>query len=847
MPESLGHTVDLTNCDREPIHLLGAVQPFGFLLAVSHVDWRIERASQNISDWLGAHATDLLGRPLDSVVIADAVHAIRGNLQIAVMGDTTARMFGIELVKGLVCDLAVHLAGNNIVIECEPMIEEPSFNAAATVRGMMARLRQTDDDRSFYRVAARDMRALTGFDRVMIYRFDEDGSGGVIAESARNGIDSYLGLHYPASDIPQQARALYERNWLRIIPDIDAEAVPIEPLLDGQGQPLDLSMSVLRSVSPIHIEYLRNMGVCASMSVSILKDGLWGLFACHHYTPHQVGFGRRTATELYGQMFSLLMENREREAESSYEARAHKLHQRLVTVMASEGEQFEGIVAHLDDIADLLACDGLGLFMGGRVILKGRTPNEAQFIQLVKFLNEKQIAEVLARREIGAEFPEARKFAERATGMLVVPLSRPARDYLIFFREEVGRDVNWAGDPSKPVSVGPLGERLTPRKSFELWKETVRGQSLPWQPVDCRIAESLRVSLLEVILRLTDLTAEERRRGQERQDLLVAELNHRLRNILGLIRGVMTQSRDTAHTVESFTSVVGGRIQALARAHDQITADHWGPASFLALVNAEAAAYLGGNAQRVIVAGPDALIVPDAFTTIALVIHEMMTNSAKYGALSDSRGRVEIKTDFDGLGRYRIDWSEHGGPPVKAPTRRGFGSTVIERSIAHDLKGEARIEFAFAGLRADFIIPALYVRAPPSHTSSAADPVDEARSLPVECPKDILLVEDNMIIALDAEEMLRQLGVKSVRVASGVAEALRLIEERPPDFALLDVNLGHETSFEIADTLWKLDLPFAFASGYGEQVAFPDEYAPVKRVRKPYTADALLQIFMPEP
>ena len=147
---------------------------------MSRVDWRIERVSRNISDWLGAPATDLLGRPLDSVLMAVAVHAIRRNLQIAVMGDTTARMFGIELVKGLICDLAVHFAGNNIVIECEPMIEEPSFNAAATLRGMMARLRQTDDDRSFYRVAARDMRALTGFDRVMIYRFDEDGSGGII-------------------------------------------------------------------------------------------------------------------------------------------------------------------------------------------------------------------------------------------------------------------------------------------------------------------------------------------------------------------------------------------------------------------------------------------------------------------------------------------------------------------------------------------------------------------------------------------------------------------------------------------------------------------------------------------
>jgi light-regulated signal transduction histidine kinase (bacteriophytochrome) len=193
---------------------------------------------------------------------------------------------------------------------------------------------------------AREVRALTGFDRVMVYRFDQDGAGEVIAESARSGIDSYLGQRYPASDIPRQARQLYERNWLRIIADVNAEPSPIEPPLDRQGRPLDLSMSTLRSVSAIHIEYLQNMGVQASMSVSILREGrLWGLFACHHYAPHRVNFGRRTAAELFGQMFSLLMENRERKAESEYEGRGQTLHQRLITMMAGEGLQFESIVA----------------------------------------------------------------------------------------------------------------------------------------------------------------------------------------------------------------------------------------------------------------------------------------------------------------------------------------------------------------------------------------------------------------------------------------------------------------------------------------------------------------------
>jgi light-regulated signal transduction histidine kinase (bacteriophytochrome)/CheY-like chemotaxis protein len=833
--------VDLTNCDREPIHLISAVQPFGFLIAVSGSDWIVTRASANVCRWLGREPADLLGQAIHQVLPEHAVHAIRGHLQSAIMADTVARAFGLTLTPaGPRFDVAVYISGDSVVIECEPSIDEPALNAGALVRGMIARLHQTSDQRTFYRIAAREMRALTGFDRVMVYRFDPDGSGEVIAEAARAGLDPYLGLHYPASDIPQQARVLYQRNWLRIIPDIKALPAPIDPLLDRQRLPLDLSLSILRSVSPIHIEYLRNMGVDASMSVSILgQNKLWGLFACHHYTAHHVGFARRTAAELFGQMFSLLNENREREEEAAYEARAQKLHQQLVTVMATEATRFESIIAHLDDIADLLTCDGIAVWVNDRAILKGLTPNDRQFAALVAYLQRKGISEIYARHDIGSEYPDGRDFAERAAGMLVVPLSRPAGDYLVFFRKEVARAVNWAGDPSKPVTVGPLGARLTPRTSFELWKETVSGQAQHWLPVECRIAEALRVSLLEVILRLSSLTEAERRRAQERQELLIAELNHRVRNIFSLIRGVITQSRDSATSLESFTKVVGGRIHALARAHDQITADNWGPASFHLLVNAEAGAYLGGKANRIVISGPDILLEPQAFTTVALVIHEMVTNSAKYGALSDARGRVEISTNVDRAGHLVVDWKELGGPAVKAPTRRGFGSTVIERSIAHDLKGEAELEYELAGVKARFTIPAAYVRMPQSQDENVAGSAATVAARVGPLPEDVLLVEDNMIIALDTEDMMLRLGVATVRIASGVAEALKAIEERAPSFALLDVNLGAETSFEIAEALTGRCIRFAFATGYGEQVVFPTSFADAPRLRKPYAMETL--------
>ncbi|TBR25443.1 MAG: GAF domain-containing protein, partial [Reyranella sp.] len=395
MSEADPTVVDLTNCDREPIHLLGAIQPFGFLLGLDSTQWTITRASGNAVEWLGIGPAELIGRPIEDVFTADSIHLIRGHLQTAAFTNTVARAFSVALfADGSRFDLAVHVVDDSIVIESEPCVDEQGVNSGALVRAMIARLQQTSELRTFYRVAAREMRGLTGFDRVMVYRFDHDGSGEVIAESARGGLESYLGLHYPASDIPKQARILYERNWLRIIPDISAKPVAIEPGLIA-GRPLDLSMSVLRSVSPIHIEYLQNMGVGASMSVSILRDGkLWGLFACHHYGPHGIPFERRTAAELFGQMFSLLMESRERDSEAAYEARARKLHNQLVTVMASEATRFDSIVAHLDEIADLLSCDGIGVWTGGSATLQGMAPTQEQFARLIDNLARRDLSDV---------------------------------------------------------------------------------------------------------------------------------------------------------------------------------------------------------------------------------------------------------------------------------------------------------------------------------------------------------------------------------------------------------------------------------------------------------------------
>ncbi len=827
---------DLDSCAQEPIHLLGSIQPFGVLLAAR--DGIVTHVSANFRAG-GIEGGRAIGRPLQDLLDPPTWAEIQGRLPVLDGTDAVERLYRRPLLPGgTPQDIALHRLGELLVVEAEPTEIHGPSDTASTVRGMVSQLNRSAEFSDFTQQAADQVRRLTGFDRVMVYRFEQDGAGEVIAESADAGIDRYIGQRYPAADIPSQARTLYTRNWLRLIADLDASNAPLLQAARDTA-PLDLSMSTLRAVSGVHLEYLRNMGIGASMSISIIHQGrLWGLFACHHMAPRLIGAERRVAAELFGQMFSLLLESRSREAELHQESQARQVHDRLMAAVAADGGGIEHVFDFLPEFCRIFHCDGIGVWAQGRATLHELTPDPTQFRALIRFLNREAGSSVLMTPELGALFPPAQDYSEIAAGMLAIPISRSAGDYLVFFRRELARTVTWAGKPDKVVTIGPLGARLTPRKSFEAWQQEVRGQSRPWTEIDRRIAEILRVSLLDIVLRLTDAAEEERRRAQQRQELLIAELNHRVRNILGLIRGLISQSRSGVRTIDEFMEVIGGRVQALARAHDLITRDQWGPAPLAAMIHAEAGAYLTSKAVRLVATGPAVLLEPAAFSTLALVMHELITNSAKYGALKDGIGKVRLSWRADEIGNLQIDWLEEGGPAVLAPSRRGFGSTIIERSIPFDLKGEARVEFALTGLRAHFTIPASYVQVTEAAPAEAPAP---APRRPENAPLAgrVLLVEDNIIIAMDAQDMLRRLGAQQVDTASSAAMALAAIDRQAPGFALLDVNLGQGTSLPVAEKLTELGIPFAFATGYGEDISALGIYAQVPVVRKPYTLDTL--------
>ncbi|MBO0906354.1 HWE histidine kinase domain-containing protein [Jiella sonneratiae] len=847
--------VDLSNCDREPIHQLGRIQSFGYLLAIS-MDWIIQHVSANIADILGRRPDELLGLPLNQVLPLATMHTVRGKLQLLAPNAGSERLFGSELFgDGRRFDAAIHISSTSIVIEFEEAREETfgNGNPGAVIKAMMARIERSTTSDAVFNECVRQLRAVTGFDRVMLYRFNDSGSGAVVAEALNRDIEPFLGLNYPATDIPRQARQLYLRNRVRIISDVDSTDVDIVPPTGPTGEPLDLSLSVTRAVSPIHVEYLKNMGVSASFSISIvIDDRLWGLFALHHYHPRHLSMEMRSTMELFGQVISLVIEGRLSKEMRRVEEEARDLHDRVVGRLVATSPTMEELIDFADDFRELIHCDGFAIWAKDVVRTVGRCPFPDDMPGLTRFLNRASASRVYASDDLSSVYPKAHDFMDRAAGLLAIPISRSPRDYLIFFRKEIVETVTWAGRPDeKPVEFGPNGPRLTPRKSFEAWQETVRGKSRPWLSSELKAAEALRVSILEVLLRFNEEAERQQTLATQRQELLIAELNHRVRNILSLMRALVVQSRVSAKSIDDFSAIIGGRIQALARAHDQITDDKYQAQSLRSIIQTEIEAYVGHKVTRVHLDGPPVLVEAKTFSTLALVFHEMVTNSAKYGALSDSLGHVDVEWRVDDNECCEIRWRESGGPAVQPPTRRGFGTTIIERSIPHDLGGEVTIDYHLAGVRGRFLLPPRTFWLAPEGGEAAHPRNEEGKPLRTDksagaaqsrlAGKRALIVEDNMIISLDAEQMLVDSGAAHVLTAMSVSEARRIIESETIDVALLDVNLGGETSFPLAPLLEKARIPYVFVTGYGEKLELPQDVGTdVEAIKKPFATDQLI-------
>nr|WP_298096217.1 HWE histidine kinase domain-containing protein [uncultured Shinella sp.] len=830
--------VNLETCDREPIHIPGSVQSHGCLLACDIGLTVIERVSANAQAILG-HDGDLLGRSVGDVVGPKLLHDLRNALATASTASRPALLLDVTCGERAF-DIAIHHYKSAVIIEFEPA---PSIGQPLHIaREMIGRISDiTDVDRLVQR-AGRIVAGATGYDRVMIYRFEQDGSGKVVSETKRADLESFLGQYFPASDIPQQARTLYLKNTIRVIADASGMRVPIRPELDASGEPLDLSFAHLRSVSPIHCEYLRNMGVAASMSISIIVDGtLWGLIACHHYSPRALPMAQRVAMEVFGEFFSLHLKSLKERRRVAAVAGTREALDRFLILSSHHEDVGELLHQSLQEFSQLLPSDGIGVMFDGKWAGLGTTPPEEDVPHLLDFIRIVSEGRVWATHALSQKVPEAATYSHRVSGVLAIPLSQTGSDCLVFFRKELVQTLDWAGNPEKTYETGPLGDRLTPRKSFAIWKETVKAQAQSWTEPEREIAEIARVAIVEIVLRHNELMAGERRKSEVRQRMLNQELSHRVKNILAVIKSLVTSPQHHKSTLEDYVTTLQGRIEALSIAHDQVVRGDGG--GILAdLLQAELQPYRA-KASTVSLSGPPVWLDSRAFSVMALVFHELATNAAKYGALSITTGAVDVSWAMTKDNICEIRWREHGGPVVTIPSRSGFGSALIERSVPYDLNGESTIRFEPSGLEASFKIPPPHVKLTLSGAGTATHMADDIAVRPNAlgaANPSVLIVEDQILIALDLEAMLADEGLSTVATTSSIKQAMAQIEASPPDLAILDINLGPTNSFPVAEELRRRGIPFVFATGYGEGAELPDALAMTPIVRKPYSRNAIV-------
>ena len=518
--------VTIDNCDQEPIHIPGAIQPHGMLLAFGDGDLRLRQASENAPALLGVEQGQLFQLPLESLVGEAAASVLRAN-----QGARTWKRFNpiASELGGRKLDAVVHRSGDLVVVELEPAGLPTYRDYGADTHQALMQLQAADSMPELLDEAAQIVRRVTGYDRVMVYRFDQDGHGQVVAEDRLASLEPFLGLHYPASDIPAQARRLYVANPLRIIADIGYRPVGLiaAPGTAPRG-PLDMTHSTLRSVSPIHIEYLRNMGVGASMSVSLVHgDKLWGLIACHHYGPKLVPYPVRMTCELIGQMLATLILSLQRSEELRKQEMLNDRRTRLLERLARADYVAVGLTEMADDFLGLVDASGAAIIEDGRCTRAGRCPAEADVRAFVDWMAAGK-HDMIASHALAAEYPDAPKLGPDAAGALAFVLPEMADNAILWFRPAAEHTVSWAGNPEKIYAEGPNGPRLSPRGSFTLWKQTVRDQSERWSRLQIEGASELRARLMEVLVRRA-------REAERSRDMLLGMVSHDLRNPLGAI------------------------------------------------------------------------------------------------------------------------------------------------------------------------------------------------------------------------------------------------------------------------------------------------------------------------
>lgn len=492
---------DLTACDREPIHIPGSIQPHGALLVLDEDTFRVVQAAvgdEGLRDAFGHPIGRTFGELFPNAL---AEHNLERR---ATQGVTTH--LGLTEIHNNLYHLIAHRSTGRLIVELERTGKDESLyfdQIYPHVRSFLDASPAAQGIKEISLLAAREIRRICGWDRVLVYRFDDDWNGEVIAEDRSDRLPSYLDLRFPASDIPAQARKLYRLNRIRLIADAGYTPVLIEPANDPDtAAPVDLTYSVLRSVSPVHLEYMRNMGTSASMSISLLRDNkLWGLVSCHNSEPARVAYHIRLACDFIGQALSMQVASKEASLLADRRNELRRVQTRLLASMAAGNHYFDGLLSNADDLLHLTDSAGAAIAVGGNIHLIGETPSDNAVGEIVLWLAAQKREDLFVTDFLASHMPGAEAFKDTASGLLAMSISQLHDSFVLWFRPEIIKTLSWGGDPTKRAELDPSGKRLHPRQSFESWEETVKLKSAQWHIAEIEAANELRTAVVDVVLR----------------------------------------------------------------------------------------------------------------------------------------------------------------------------------------------------------------------------------------------------------------------------------------------------------------------------------------------------------
>lgn len=824
----------LEECNNEPIETPGFIQEGGALLACTFEDLRICYASENIAAFFAYPLPELFNRDLRDLFGSSGYHEIANIASHRSALQQREHVLQYEY-EGRTMDVSLYRSGAYIVLEIWPQSGEAfSRQRAADVRWVLNKVQSATAVQEILELGVQSLQRITGFDQVMVYRFLADESGEVMAEVVAPGLRSYKGLRFPAFDIPPRARKLFLNAPLRLILQTDSTGVSIVKR-EASLPELDMTLGILRGVSPVHLHYLRNMGTHSSLSLPLVINGrLWGLFAAHHHQKIAPLSAEATySAELIAQTSSMaignLLQRKAQESIQSFMVQSDELvsldtHQVLLDAFWQE---------KAPHFASLIPCDGLAYVLDQQTVIWGDGPPKESVLALAD-LHLQQTNEALYWH---AHLPELTPVAlGQSKGMFSLCLERKRkRIQIIFFRNAQMEHIHWAGNPQKELVVEKERVRLSPRSSFAQYQQEHEGHCELWTAEEIIAAELALQALQQHLRQIHRLQEDGGSTSNDRLKVVVKELQHRVRNLLNLVRSIARQSAQSEQSLDQFVQQLEKRLMALAEANSLLLRGDSEGVALSDILKTELSAF-----EKQVQWSGDAIQLPAQVTPIlVLVFHELMTNATKYGALAVQEGRVailwELKTD--GL---HIGWTESNGPKVSPPQKSGFGSSVIRNAIDYEFGGSVNMHFAEDGLKCSLFIPnAVLGRKLQKEVPSASSLAEKKAA--IDRPY-VLVLEDDYINATELQELLLSLVPIDIRLVAQEEAALRLMKQNSPSLAILDLLQKGKVCEAAASYCAQHAIPFFYLTGASSLVQELASLPAAAVLQKPYLAETLASL-----